>query len=96
MISEGERQFLSYWGEKRKRGKWHYAFQTGLLIFAWPVFIFSQLFKYATRRSDYTFSWLQWAESFIVWTVIGFFAFGLVMWWVHERRYQRLQMKNQP
>lgn len=96
MISEEERKYLSYWTEKRKNGKWQYAFQTGLLIFAWPVFIFSQLFKYAMHRSDYTFNWMELAESFIVWTVLGFFTFGLMMWWVHERRYLRIQKKNQP
>jgi hypothetical protein len=59
MISERDQKFLVFWDEKRKQGRWKYAFRQGVLIFAWPVYLMSELFRFAMKRSDYVFSWSQ-------------------------------------
>jgi hypothetical protein len=94
MSSEKDKQFTSYWGEKRKAGRWLFAFRQGLLLFSWPVFFGSELFKYLTRRADYQFSWNKFLSGFMIWTSLGFIAFGLIMWWTHEKRYQNILKKE--
>lgn len=96
MITEKEKQFINYWLEKRKDGRWWFAFRQGVLPFAWPVYFASELFKYYTHRidPDYEFSWWLFASGFIIWTGLGLLAYALIMWRSYENRYQNLIKKE--
>jgi hypothetical protein len=95
-MTEGEKQFIIEWAEKRKTGRWRFAFRYGVLPFAWPVYIGSESFKYFTRRNElnYEFSWNLFLTGFITWTVLGLLAYAFIMWWTHEKRYQDLIKKE--
>jgi hypothetical protein len=93
MNTEKEQQYIGYWEERRKNGRWQYAFKHGLLLFAWPVYIMSEAFKYFAREG-YVFSPTLFIQGFLVWTTMGFLAFAFIMWWTQEKRYQRIIKKE--
>lgn len=72
-MSEADQKFVQYWTEKRKRGKWNYALRHGVLLFAWPVFLFSELFKYLFY-GDYVLTTSRIVGGWIIWTILGFFG----------------------
>jgi hypothetical protein len=94
MITEKEQQFAAYWENKRKGGRWMYSFKQGVLLFAWPVYMLTELFKYLTRRTDYLFNPPAFIKGFLIWTMLGFIAFGSVMWWTHEKQYRLIKKKE--
>lgn len=91
-----EEQFISYWTEKRKEGRWWFAFHQGVLPFAWPVYLGSELFKYYMHRSEinYHFSWPLFLSGLAIWTILGMLAYAFIMWRTHEKRYQNLIRKD--
>lgn len=88
-MSEADQKFVQYWTEKRKRGKWNYALRHGVLLFAWPVFLFSELFKYLFY-GDYVLTTSRIVGGWIIWTILGFLAFGLLQWHAMEKRFMKL------
>ncbi len=90
MSPEKEKQFITDWNEKRKAGRWQFAFRNGVLPFAWPVYLGAELFKYFVRRSDlnYQFSWELFFVGLVTWTVLGFLAYAFIMWPMNEKQYQ--------
>jgi len=88
-MSELDERFIRFWSEKRKRGKWNYAFRHGVLFFAWPVFVLSEAFKYFFN-SDYMLTPSRIIGGLIIWTVLGFLAFGLLQWRSMEKRFDKL------
>ena len=58
-----------------------------------PVFAILQVF-HLVFREEYEFETGRLVTGFIVWTVTGFFGFGLLMWWLNERAYKKLTTKN--
>lgn len=92
MSSEKDKKFISYWSEERKKDRWLYAFQQGVLRFAWPVYFGSELFKYFIRRGEpsYVFSWNLFLSGFIIWTGLALLAYRFFMWSTYEKRYQNL------
>ncbi|MEY4931481.1 MAG: hypothetical protein RI909_2205 [Bacteroidota bacterium] len=96
MKSEKEKKFISYWSEERKVNRWQFAFQQGVLRFAWPVYFGSELFKYFMRRNEvnYQFSVDLFLSGFIIWTGLALLAYGLIMWRTYEKRYQNLIEKE--
>lgn len=96
MSTEKDIQFISYWSEKRKEGRWWFAFRQGVLPFAWPVYLASELFKYYTHRPEpnYEFSWSLFVAGFIVWTGLGLLSYAFIMFRTHENRYQNLIKKE--
>ena len=94
MITEKEQQFATYWETKRKGGRWIYSFKHGVLFFSWPVYLITELFKYLTRRADYIFIPQSFVKGFLIWTMLGFIAFGSVMWWTHEKQYRIIKKKE--
>lgn len=96
MSSEKDIKFITYWSEERKTNRWRFAFQQGVLRFAWPVYFGSELFKYFMRRGElnYAFSWDLFLSGFIIWTGLAFLAYGLFMWRTYEKRYQNLIKKE--
>lgn len=94
MITEKEQKFVAYWEEKRKAGRLWYSFRQGVLFFSWPVYLLSELFKYVTRKADYTFNFTTIAKGFFIWTILGFIAFGTLMWWTYEKQYRAIKKKE--
>jgi hypothetical protein len=94
MITEKDQEFLEYWDSKRKSGRWVYSLKHGVLIFAWPVYLLTELFKYLTGRADYTFQLPVFLKGFLIWTLLGFIAFGSIMWWTQERQYHQIKKKE--
>ena len=92
MSSEKDKKFISYWSEERKKDRWLFAFQQGVLRFAWPVYFGSELFKYFIRRGEanYVFSLNLFLSGFIIWTSLALLAYRFFMWTTYEKRYQNL------
>jgi hypothetical protein len=93
MLTDKEKTFAAYWEKQRQRGRWIYAFRMGVLFWAIPVYLLIQLFYYLFRE-NYVFETGRFVVGFIVWIILGFFAFGLITWWLNERNYQKLKTKN--
>jgi hypothetical protein len=94
MASERDQKFISIWNEKRKLGRWKYSFFSGVLQWAWPVFLISELLKFATNRSTYVLSTSRLFTGFMIWTVLGFLAWGLWMWRSNEKNFERIKKEN--
>lgn len=93
MITEREQKFLTYWKKKRETGKWKFAFLHGTLMWALPAYGFMQLF-YFLFRDDYQLVAGRFFTGLVVWVIVGFFGFGLLMWWLNERAYDKIKTKN--
>lgn len=96
MSSEKEQKFITYWSEERKKSRWAFAFQQGVMRFAWPVFLGSELFKYFIRRGEtnYTFSIELFLSGLLIWTALALIAYQVFMWPTYEKRYQNLIKKE--
>jgi hypothetical protein len=96
MSSEKDKKFISYWSEERKKNRWLFAFQQGVLRFAWPVYFGSELFKYFIRRGEqnYAFSMELFLSGFLIWTFLALLAYTFFMWPTYEKRYQNLIKKE--
>ena len=94
MASEGDQKFFNYWKGKHNLGKWKYSFYHGLMMFAWPCFLLSELFKYWTRNADYDFSLNKFIVGFLIWTLLGFLTWGLWMWRSNEKNFERIKREN--
>lgn len=93
MITEREKTFLAHWEKKRIIGKWKYALIQGVLLWGIPVYAIIQLF-YFLFREGYVFEPGRFFTGLVAWIIIGFFGFGLLMWWLNERAYHKINMKN--
>jgi hypothetical protein len=85
-----DERFSAWWEEKRKVGKWKYAFKHGVLMFALPVYTGVELFRYFTR-TDYELSVTRILAGAIIWSVLGLLSFGLIQWQTQEKRYRKLK-----
>ena len=94
MASERDQKFISFWSMKRTLGRWKYSFFNGVVQWAWPVFVLSELFKFATNRNDYVISATRLFTGFMIWTVLGFLAWGLWMWRSNEKNFERIKREN--
>jgi hypothetical protein len=94
MTSERDQKFISFWSKKRTLGRWKYSFFNGVVQWVWPVFILSELFKFATNRNDYVLSATRLFTGFMIWTVLGFLAWGLWMWRSNEKNFERIKKEN--
>jgi hypothetical protein len=93
MPSDREKKFITYWKRKREMGKWKFCFVQGVLLWAVPVYVMLQLIQ-VIFRDEYEFESGRLITSLIVWILAGFFGFGLLMWWLNERAYRKLTIKN--
>lgn len=93
MVTTREKTFLAHWKKKREIGKWKYALIYGALFWGIPVYISLQLF-YHLFKEGYVFEVGRFITGLIAWIVIGFFGFGLMMWWLNERAYNKINTKN--
>lgn len=93
-MSELDERFITWWEEKRKTGKWKYAFKHGVFMFAWPVYAGVELFRYFTN-TDYELSLSRILIGILIWSVLGLLSFGLIQWQTQEKRYQKLKSQNQ-
>lgn len=93
MITEREKKFLAYWKKKREIGKWKFALVQGALLWGIPVYTFIQLYYYFFQEG-YVFETGRFVTGLVAWIVIGFFGFGLIMWWLNERAYHKIGKKN--
>ena len=94
MASERDQKFIAFWSKKRALGRWKYSFFNGVLQWALPVFVLSELFKFATARNEYVLSGTRLLTGFLIWTVLGFLAWGLWMWRSQERNFERIKREN--
>lgn len=93
MITDREKTFLAYWSKKREAGKWKFALINGALFWGIPTYLLIQLF-YHLFQDGYVFETGRFITGMIAWIIIGFFGFGLIMWWLNERAYHKINVKN--
>jgi hypothetical protein len=84
-----DEKFLKAWTVRRKSGKWSYAINVGVFMFAWPAFVISELFKYFLLDT-YQPSMDRIITRLIVWSISGFLVFGLFQWKAQEKRFEDL------
>jgi hypothetical protein len=94
MAIERDQKFFSYWNRKRALGRWKYSFFNGVIQWAWPVFVLSELFKFVVDRSGDQLSISRLLTGFMIWTVLGFLAWGLWMWRSNEKNFERIKREN--
>jgi len=94
MASEQDQKFFSFWSKKRAQGRWRYSFLNGVIQWAWPVFLLTELFKFAVNRREYEMSISRMVTGFMTWTVLGFLAWGLWMWRSNEKNFERVKREN--
>lgn len=92
-MSEREKTFLAHWKIKREAGKWRFALFTGVFMWALPAYALFQLFQYVVQ-TDYSLETERFITGLVIWILMGFFGFGLLMWWLNERAYQKIKLKN--
>ncbi|MCW5912833.1 MAG: hypothetical protein KIT62_17310 [Cyclobacteriaceae bacterium] len=92
-MTELDERFIAWWEEKRKAGKWKYAFKHGVLLFALPVYTAVELFRYFSR-TDYELSVTRIVIGALIWSILGLLSFGLIQWQTQERRYQKIKSQN--
>ncbi|MBN8653487.1 MAG: hypothetical protein J0L67_18810 [Cytophagales bacterium] len=93
-MTEIDERFITWWEEKRKVGKWKYAFKHGVVMFALPVYTGVEMFRYFTR-TDYELSLSRIAVGVLIWSILGLLSFGLIQWQTQEKRYQKLKSQHQ-
>lgn len=93
MLTEREKIFLTHWEKKRAIGKWKFSFIHGTVLWGIPVYACLQLY-YFFFREGYVFDAGRFFSGLLAWLLIGFFGFGLLMWWLNERAYHKINMKN--
>jgi predicted permease len=89
-----DEKFIAYWSEKRKLGKNKFALLHGVLYFALPVFVCSELVKNLFQIGNYEISISRFVIGFIVWSLLGFYFFGFFQWKGQEKRFNELQKKE--
>jgi predicted permease len=89
-----DEKFIAYWSEKRKLGKNKFALRHGVLYFALPAFICSELVKNLFQLDNYEISFARFAIGIIVWSLLGFYLFRLFQWRTQENRFNELQKKE--
>jgi hypothetical protein len=92
-MTDREKKFIAYWKVKREAGRWKFCFVNGVLLWGIPVFAILQV-VHLLFREEYEFETGRLVTGFIVWTLTGFFGFGMLMWWLNERAYHKLTTKN--
>lgn len=86
-----DEKFIAYWSEKRKLGKNKFALLHGVLYFALPTFVCSELVKNLFQIGNYEISIARFAIGLIVWSLLGFYFFGFFQWKSQEKRFAQLQ-----
>ena len=94
MAIERDQKFFLFWNRKRVLGRWRYSFFNGVVQWAWPVFVLSELLKFAFNQSGYELSISRLLTGFMIWTVLGFFAWGVWMWRSNEKTFDRIKREN--
>ncbi len=89
-----DEKFIAYWSEKRKLGKNKFALLHGVLYFAMPTFVCSELVKNLFHIGNYEISIARFVIGFIVWSLLGFYFFGFFQWKGQENRFNELQKKE--
>jgi predicted permease len=94
MTTPTEKKFINYWSEKRKLGKYKFSLLYGVLYFAMPAFIFSELVKSLFPSGNYEHSVSRFIIGIIIWSLLGFYLFGFLQWRGQEKRFLELQKKE--
>ncbi len=94
MSTPTDEKFIAYWKEKRKLGKNKFALLHGVLYFAMPAFIFSELVKSLFPSGNYELSVSRFIIGFIIWSLLGFYFFEFLQWRGQEKRFLELQKKE--
>lgn len=84
-----DEQFLKRWEKKRESGMLKYLFSTGGIfgLAAFVAFILMELYNHSLKE---VFSSGQAIEKVITYFVLGM-AFGGVMWYLNNRKYEKLK-----
>ena len=94
MLIERDKKFVINWEQNRLMGKWKYSFRKGVVQFAWPVFVLSEIFKYVIFEQVNTFSVGKFFFGFILWTIMGFLFLGLLGWRTGEKAFDKIKNEN--
>jgi predicted permease len=94
MSNSTDEKFIAYWSEKRKLGKNKYGLLHGVVYFAMPAFVCSELIKNLFQIGNYELSIARFVIGFIVWSLLGFYLFRLFQWRTQENRFNQLQKKE--
>lgn len=91
-MTDKEKRFTIYWEKQRQKGKWTFALKVGI-FWALMSYALMQLY-YVFFEKGYVFETGRFVTGLIAWIVMGFFGFGLITWWLNERTYHKINMKN--
>lgn len=94
-MKSSDQRFLQHWTTVRSEGRWMYATKRGILLFALPVYVGTELIKYLFRGASYLFAWDRIVIGLIIWISLGFLSFAFFLWQMQEKRYQELQKKKE-
>jgi hypothetical protein len=83
---------LQRWEETRKKGKWPFVLLNGML--AWGLPMFAVMTFVVNRKADRPLSPGLIAISAVVWA-LGGCCFGLAVWTMSERKYQKYLRESQ-
>lgn len=78
-------EFLKSWEVSRSKGRWHYIFFSGVLMWGVPMFLALTVFSRQADRHT--------VPGLIIGAIacsIGGVLFGALVWFFSERRYKRL------
>jgi predicted permease len=89
-----DEKFITYWSERRKLGKNKYALLHGVVYFALPAFVCSELVKNLLRIGNYEISIPRFVIGVTVWSLLGFYLFRLFQWRTQENRFNQLRKKE--
>jgi hypothetical protein len=91
-MTEKEKLFMLSWDKQRKNGKWSFALRIGVL---WALVSYALMqCYYVVFEEGYVFETGRFLTGLAVWVIMGFFGFGLIMWWLNERVYHKINIKN--
>lgn len=91
-MTDNEKRFIISWSKQRQKGKWVFALRVGIL-WALLTYVLMQLF-YVLFQEGHVFEIGRFLTGLAVWLTMGFFGFGLFMWWWNEKAYHQIKAKS--
>ncbi len=87
-MTEKDQKFITYWEQKKKRGRYEFALLHGVIF---GILFFTMFAGFSYLTNDFDFFRPSYILSFLTTTtVIGIFYEGGYTWWANSRRYRKL------
>ena len=97
-MSDSKNQNLKSWDTLRARGKWSFILIKGVLFWGGSMFVIMGLFLPSLTHSPNALTPRLLIANAVIWP-LGGLLWGVTVWWLMERKYnkaQRLQDNNAP